>query len=292
MMATQLLYRAAGCPDVDGVVPAQGECWLCGGDLAGAGVPWARWIKPTFTDHDKAARPDCSYLCAGCVFAAEERSAALQARLGRDKPASMRNYSHFVVAGAWEPLSKGDKRRMRELLPRAELAVIAVSGQKHLVCRAMPGWWQFEEHTMWRDWPELEARLGVVEALYETFSKAEIDRGDYAMHRIARFGLGRFRELEAQVRRWRGSVVTELALFLAQRSDDGLGGTGGEDSVAGAPEHGLERLGLQAAQILADTDRQRAGGGLHQQPEPVRQLSLLPDAGAGARAKQGRPRRG
>jgi hypothetical protein len=80
--ATQLLYHAAGCPDVAALEPVQGECWLCGGDLAGYGVPWARWIKPTFTDHDKARSPHSRHLCVACIFAAEERSAALQARLG------------------------------------------------------------------------------------------------------------------------------------------------------------------------------------------------------------------
>jgi len=142
-------------------------------------------------------------------------------------PQRMRNYSHFVVNGEWVPLGKGDKARMRELLMQnPDLAIIATSGQKHLIFRAQPGWWQIEEQSV-QPFPEtLERLLEPVEALYTAFSKSEIETGNYAGHRILKFGLSEWQGLEAQIVRWRGSIQLELALFLAQKGEIDVERTG------------------------------------------------------------------
>lgn len=276
MTATQLIYQAAGSPALEGLVPSVGRCFLCGGDLGGRGYPSRHWVKPTFTDHDKARCPESDHLCAGCVFCSLERSVWLQERLGKDKPQTMRNYSHFVAGGQWHCLTKAETARMRELLPVADVAVIADSGQKHLCFRAVPGMWQFEEQRLWPDWPGLQRLLGLVEELYVSFSKAEIASGNYRPHRIRAFGLGHWRELETELRPHRGTVLMELALFLAQKEEDGgLGGKGGAHRVGGAPLDELGHVGEQETEILGRLDQRGSRQRLHQQPEQVRQLTLL-----------------
>lgn len=207
-------------------------CRFCGSD--GTGILFAAWVKPTFTDHDKLWPGD--FVCQDCLFWLDEASVVLQARMGKERPQRMRNYSHFVVNGEWIPLSKGDKARMRDLLltfPFPEMAAVAESGQKHIVFRARrnppgqtAGWVQFEEHSLWLEPSEMKAILATVEELYQGFSKTEIASGRYAPSRILKFGLAEWQKQEQQIGRQRGSLLLQLALFLAQKKgDNGDGNT-------------------------------------------------------------------
>jgi hypothetical protein len=208
----------------------QGKCKICG--QASDGVSFADWVKPTFTDFDKLQSGEI--VCNACLFFFEEASLELARRMGKDKPQRMRNYSHFVVNGEWTPLSKGNKDKMRELLlgdTFPELAAVADSGQKHVVFRAVrnapnskAGWVQFEEQRVFVKPDELRGLLEIVEGLYAGFSKGEIESGEYAGWRILQFGLPLWDELESKVKAIRGKPIFSLALFLAQRSDDGESG--------------------------------------------------------------------
>lgn len=278
---SHLIYRAAGEPEIahEGVA---GVCRACGAE--GVGTPFGRWVRPTFNDHDKMLPGEI--VCAACLFCFDEVSPLLTRMTGRDKMQRMRNYSHFVMDGRWIPLTKGEKRRMVELLRQEpEAAVIAVSGQKHIIFRARPGWWQIEEHGTlpFPDvlWPLMET----VEALYNGgFGKGEIETGRYASHRMMKFGAGAFIELEARLRPHRGTLPLEFALFLAQKDetdDEGLRGLpgavpGGAESADPAVEGNPG--GLQAevrAEHLAAVRGQHPLGGLHGKPEQVRQLDLF-----------------
>jgi hypothetical protein len=289
MTVTQIIYQAAGAPALEGLeAVTPGRCYLCGGLLGGHGYPYRSWVKPTFTDHDKAKAPESDYLCPGCVFCTLERSAWLQAHLSKDKPQTFRNYSHIVANGRWYPLTKADKAAMRTLIPTAEVVVIADSGQKHLAFRAVPGTWQFEEQRLWPDWHGLCRLLELIEPLYVTFSKTEIQSGNYSPHRIRAFGLERWRELEGELRSQRGSALMELALFLAHKeAASGARGEGSADSVGSASLDGLGYVGQQASEVLGDSDQRGEGQRLHQQPKPLRQLALFEDAGAHPGGQQG-----
>lgn len=252
-------------------------CRICGND--GEGMLFDEWVRPTFTDHDKLQAGDI--ICDKCLFWFDERSEELARRVGKEKPQRMRNYSHFVVDGEWIPLSKADKARMAELLlgePPPELAIVAVSGQKHLAFRARPGWWQIEEQSV-QPFPELLARLlEQVEALYAVFSKSEIGSGNYAGHRILKFGLAEWRELETQIAPWRGTVQLELALFLAQKKETESDGIAREIE-RDAGDHLARRTG-RVQEPLPHDDMDAVRGpyqerGLHQQPEQVHQLSMF-----------------
>lgn len=145
-------------------------------------------------------------------------------------PQKSRNYSHFVKNGEWYALSKGDKAAMLDLLttpPFPELAVVAESGQKHIIFRATinapgaaAGWVQFEEQSVWVEPGRLFLLIQVVESLYVGFSKNHIETGDYPPALMVRFGIGRWLPLENAAANWRGSVLFRMALFLAQKGVD------------------------------------------------------------------------
>lgn len=200
-------------------------CRFCGKE--GQGLLFNKWVKPTFTDHDKLQPGDI--VCKDCLFWFNEASPELAAIVGKEKPQRMRNYSHFIINGQWLPLSKGDKARMKAILltpPFPELAVIASSGQKHLAFRAMrnppgqpAGWLQFEERRLWLEPPHLAALLSPIETLLVTFSKTRIEAGQYQNYLILQFGFAKWKRLEDQLRLHRGSLLFALALFLAQKPE-------------------------------------------------------------------------
>lgn len=204
----------------------EGDCRICG--QRANGTKFVEWVRPTFTNFD--ALVDGDIICDACLFWFDESSEELAKMAGKDKPQRMRNYSHFIKNGEWTPLGKGDKKQMKLMLldyPFPELAVIADSGQKHIVFRArrnppggVAGFVQFEENTLYIVPDRLAHFLCIIEELYQTFSKDEIETGRYAQYRIAQFGLERWMELEDKIRNERGSLFLKLCVFLAQKGEE------------------------------------------------------------------------
>lgn len=214
MIATGIIYAAAGSPDR---YPSHGEgiCRACG--ATGKGQSFGDWIKPTFTDHDKLLPG--SVICRACLFCFDDSNRDLAVVMRKDTPQKMRNYSHFVVDREWIPLSKGNKRQMRDILPHATTAIVAISGQKHLAFRCSAGWWQVEDHTMRPAWDA--SLLADIELLYNAgFGKSEIESGHYvSQNALLIFGTSRWFEIESKLRHRRGSLLFTLCMFLAQREE-------------------------------------------------------------------------
>lgn len=276
-----------------------GRCRICGVD--GDGLSFSEWVRDTFTDHDKLQPGDI--ICHACQFMFEESSELLRSKVGKDKPQRMRNYSHFVVDGVWYALSKGDKTRMKELLlghPFPELAVVAESGQKHILFRAQwnPsgsqfGYVQFEEHGEIVRPDAVRYFANLIEKLLVGFSKGEVQTGNYYQHRVLEFGVGRWKAYDDTIKPFRQSFNFRLALFLAQRKemeeDDGITSESGglaDDNLAGHP------AGLQAEvpEHLGAVREQHPQRSLYEQLGQVRQLTLFEDV-SGHRAERGGPRR-
>jgi hypothetical protein len=242
-------------------------------------------VKPTFTNFDKLQAGEI--VCNDCLFFFNEASPELAVRMGKEKPQRMRNYSHFIIGGEWIPLSKGNKAKMRELLLGdvfPELAAIADSGQKHIVFRATrnapgnkAGWVQFEEQRIYLIPNELRALFTPIESLYAEFSKEEIETGNYAGWRILKFGIERWFELEDQIKSLRGRPVFSLALFLAQRSEDGKSRDSEPGSDTADGDLARDASGLQESLPDDDLDTVREPGaqcGIHKQPGEVHQPTL------------------
>lgn len=275
-MISTIIYKAAGSPSYTASHP--GQCRVCG--AAGHGVLFSDWVRDTFTDHDKM-KPG-TIICDACQFCFDESSELLTRVTGKDKLQRMRNYSHFVIGGEWVPLSKGDKAKMVAILQQnPEVAIIAVSGQKHLIFRAQPGWWQMEEKSMLPCGAQLWPLLDLVESLYAMFSKDEIETGRYDQRRIMMFGIGQFLQLESAIKPMRGSLLLELALFLSQKKEgeDGRLSTGVSSSAETAnPALAQPGRGVQAEvrqEHLGTVPEPNTVSGVHGDTESLRQLSLF-----------------
>ncbi|RMF24063.1 MAG: hypothetical protein D6765_12220 [Bacteroidetes bacterium] len=109
-----------------------------------------------------------------------------------------------------------DRMLPQLLSPDCQLAVIADSGQKHLIFKARPGWWQLEEQTIRPD----RARFLEVHALIRRlagmgFSQSAIASGNYPpglMLKMNILQLRKFQEIEAELSRHRGCDVFDLAI--------------------------------------------------------------------------------
>lgn len=206
-----LVYEAYGKRPIYG--DSHGVCRFLGDERVG--LPFSEWVKDTFTDYP-ALKPG-TIVSNEALFTFQEQSEILQTITGKDKPQRFRTYSHFVVGGVWHVLSKADKAQMLPLLFREpDVCVIAESGQKHLVFKHKTGTWQLEETAIRPDAEAFSALHSDVYALAEGFSVSEIQSGQYAGHRIMKFGGAEWKELETRINKRRGSALFDLALFFAK----------------------------------------------------------------------------
>lgn len=265
----------------------KGICRICGNEYDGESFD--EWVRDTFTNYDNLHPGDV--ICDNCLFWFEQKSVELQLRMGKDKPQKMQNYCHFLLGGEWYPVGKGDKRKMTEILlsgPFPELAAIAVSGQKHIAFRARhnnpgqsAGWVQFEEQRVWVEQEQLANILSWVEELYTTFAKSEIESGRYSPRRIMAFGIDRWEALENQIKLIRQTTNFQLALFLAQRSENGNeqqgdDGDAAQDHLEGDTKGLQEPLQDDDLGAVRERDQKRS---LHRKPGEVHQLNLFAIAG-------------
>jgi hypothetical protein len=163
------------------------------------------------------------------------------------------------------------------MLGNPDVAIIALSGQKHLIFRAQPGWWQIEEKAFRPFALELCRLMPIVNELYGGFSKGEIETGNYSHNRIINFGFEQWRELEAQIKPLRGGIALQLAIFLTQKEIEEDGQLRDGENVT-CPDMARDPSGLQAPLRqghLAAIRGQCTGGGVHVKPEQVLQLDLF-----------------
>lgn len=282
MHATHILYQAAQPPK--GEVSHTGTCRICGEQAQG--VPFAAWVRDTFTNHDQLRPGDI--ICHICQFAFVQDSSLLQERTGKDKPQRMQNYSHIVLRGEWYPLHKGQKGELLALLRQEpELVAIAVSGQKHVIFRTRPGWWQVEEQAVLPNLQALDACLTLIDKLYGIFNKTEIETGNYSPGRMMQYaqahGLADFLSTDTALKPWRGTAYFELALYLAQKEQtDGavqpIPGDVPSGTDAANPTVARSERRVQTeirTQHLGAVRGQHSSGSVHQPPEQVLQLDLF-----------------
>lgn len=249
LSASQLLYLHLPYPLHSGILPSNSapRCYLCGGPAFDP-QPITRLLKSTFTDYNVARGDAGAGICAACAWWMQDKNTDLQTLLGRDKPQKARNYSLFLAPdGAGEAkrthvLSKAQKREMASLLLSEQgipdVAVIAVSGQKHLVFKARvnppgqrAGWVLYEEQHLWLDRLQFGELFDAVQALYRSgYSKEAIETGRYTFYPDSDRTV--WRMYEPLVRARRGSIELSLAVYLAQ-----MDAPGGEQGDGELDEH-------------------------------------------------------
>lgn len=236
LTATRFAWRCLGSPPWPAPTPVPDPvCWLCGGDTEGQGWQRADALSPSFTSLQRAAAPTSPVVCEPCAYFA---SGDAWRQYAADHPAmnlktghavGWRSYSHlFTPDGHATPTRAG----WRDLLlyPPAGpyLAVIALSGQKHLIYRgAVCGGGerlllQVEEERLHLTQPQAVRALGIVEALVALgCARDEIASGRYAPGRVKPAQVARWHDLAdaaTDVRRTQPGVLA-LACWCARRAE-------------------------------------------------------------------------
>lgn len=223
MSATQRLYSLLyPLPE-----SSDGRCYLCGSP-AYAPQPLKALIKPTFTDFGLARGDANAGICCACAWMMEEFNVDMPPS-GTGKATAPRLYSHFLADGQHYILSKAHKADMAALLLgnfMPEVAIVAVSGQKHLGYRARvnptgqrAGWVQFEEQAIWLDLEQFGKLFGSVAALYQArFTKDSLLTGRYKFYSDSDSVLWRSHENLLAPRR--GSAVLELAVYVVTKQGE------------------------------------------------------------------------
>ena len=190
-----------------------GRCWLCGCETE-TGYPKKKIIKPTFTDHDLATVPWSEVVCEHCTWALSRRE--------------LRNYSILATP---EGLFHPSRPEIREALlnpPEPPFVLcVAESGQRWLHFKGTVNLSNkcFSVRldnlsvTISTEAKTFNLMLEAIEELYQIFTKAEIESGNYQSHRIKEFGMERWVQLEGVVTPVRKSGLFQLALFVAQREE-------------------------------------------------------------------------
>lgn len=227
---TQLLYQAAmKTPDVQvpkGVIhyrPPQVEdvpdepCWLCGAPTHGRGLPLAKALSDTFTDHGWSKSPNSSSVCEACCFARAPM-----------KPSPLRMYSILATPRGLRHPMRSEWRDILLNPPEPPvLACIAVSGQKWLHFKGRIAYSRdpfvvlLEEMPVWVEAARYRAVLSDVEELLRVFTRQEIETGRYVEHRVREFGLDRWQQIESRLEPERGTPLFQLVLYVAQKPEGG-----------------------------------------------------------------------
>lgn len=211
----QILYETAGSGIIYG--EEAGICRITG--AKSLGIPFEKWVKPTFTDW--------GYLKPGTIisnealFCFDEKSAVIQKKTGRDKPQKFRSYSHIISGGQWYCLTKADKQKIFELIiSGAEIVSLTDTGQKHVFFKHKLGMWQLDELFVRPNIPILKKiHQTMRKLLLLGFSQSEIITGQYRHDRIMRAGLLTWKFLEKELAAHRGTGLFDFAswmLFLTE----------------------------------------------------------------------------
>ena len=205
--ATELVYKAAGTPEVEGAEIRGGRCALCKQPLKNRrAVPVEDAVKPTFTNRD-LLDVDAGYVCVACAYCLSE---PLLRR--RDFLATQTEITYL----------KRDELLPLLLEPPEPPFVLCVglSHKKHLVIRTRVNlsrrlfYVQFEEQGIWVQ-PEKHRSLALsVQALLKGFGKSQISSGEYFV--AAKFDPSELLRLEAIIRPYRGTGIFNLLLYASR----------------------------------------------------------------------------
>lgn len=206
------IHRASGQNQIYG--ETIGTCRITG--ISGIGLPFDKWVKDTFTDHPYLLPGDI--ICNEALFCFDEQSEFLRQKTGREKPQRFRTYTHIVAGGVWYLLTKADKKQIFELITtqNPEIVCLSESGQKHLLFKNRPGFWQLEETT---DIPPDVELLKVIHSIAQKlmelgFSQTEIISGNYPGYKFMKIGLSDWQDLENIIKPYRSTKIFDITTWM------------------------------------------------------------------------------
>jgi len=190
-----------------------GVCRITG--QQSTGMPFGKWVRKTFTDHD-SLKPG-TIISNEALFCFDEASDIVMAKAGKEKPQRFRTYSHLIDAsGQWHCCTKADKQRIYQMIcAGAQLVCLTDSGQKHLLFKHRPGMWQLDDVFVQPNIPLLEALHSVMmELLSLGFSQTEVITGQYLQYRIQKAGLSEWKSREDLIKKHRGTPFFNFTAWL------------------------------------------------------------------------------
>jgi len=178
------------------------------------GMPFKKWVKDTFTNHD-CLHPG-TIISNEAAFCFVEDSKLIQEKQNRDKPQKFRTYSHIVWNDEWLCCTKADKQRIVSIIQDSpEIICLTDSGQKHVFFKHRPGLWQLDDTFVEPNLPLFNHIHGVMMQLLSLgFTQAEVITGNYAANRILVAGLDNWQSLENKIKSARKTPMFDFAAWL------------------------------------------------------------------------------
>lgn len=226
----EALWRLAGAPDQEGCQPVFSPCIVCAG-AHGWTIPFDKWAGSTYTDQNKLRGAGLSSrVCAPCVWAHSWVPPPGHAppEPGK-KGVNLRLFWHAYDGAGYVYGNKANKPELVAWLraPRKGLWFCAIpdSGQKHTLpwvrwqAPGAPGAVLFEEQqTPIGSWQLFD---GMAALLSAGATKASVQTGAYTPREWQQVGADALTGFEARWGALRGGAWWTLALWLAQRAEEG-----------------------------------------------------------------------
>jgi len=207
----EIIYHAGGEGKIYGNTP--GICRITGKQASG--LPFSKWVKPTFTDQAWLLPGDI--ISNEALFCFDEQSEIVQRKTGRDKLQRFRTYSHIIDrSGNWHCFTKADKETIFSMICNgAVLVCLTDSGQKHILFKHMRGMWQLDDIFIMPDIELLKfLHAEMFKLLKLGFSQKEIITGNYMQYRIQNAGLDVWKNTESVLKKYRGSQFFTFTSWL------------------------------------------------------------------------------
>lgn len=190
----------------------KGVCRITGKESIG--IPFEKWVKKTFTDWT-FLKPG-TIISNEAAFCFDEASDIVAKKAGKEKKQRFRTYSHVVSNNKWYCLTKADKEKIYNFIIKdAELICLTDTGQRHMLFKHRPGFWQLDEMYVKPDIPLFKKIHKLMsDMLCLDFSQTEIITGDFKQYRIMNAGLANWKKIEDQLKVYRGSEIFKLTSWM------------------------------------------------------------------------------
>lgn len=190
-----------------------GYCYLCG-EPTTHGMKLKKVFSNVFTDWNIGKYRTSTHVCPACCFTI----------LTSPERHALRTFSNVANK---DNLYLPNRVEMREFLlhpPEPPFVInLAVSQKKHIAFKGEVNYSRdiftvmYEEMPVLIDRKEFTRLLELVEHFLYGFTKTEITTGDYNQKRILDFGIEEWEAFEERVKKYRGSPLLDVVMFVAQK---------------------------------------------------------------------------
>jgi len=213
MIATELIYVAAGSPDIAALTPNNGVCAVCGKEIA-EGAPIKKVVSSSFTDWNMLAAMAATHVCAACTWCIKEPK--------------MRRSQYIASNDGLLFFKRDDIERWLFQPPEPPFVFFVTSSyKKHGSFRARVNhskqmyYVQFEDRQILFSLGKYRDLFELMKKMYATFNKTqEIGKGDYIHKRVFEYGLKQWQHDENILKQHRGTQVFELLLYALNKPEE------------------------------------------------------------------------